>query len=181
MLDIKSKELKAISVHLLFNPQKSIYASEIADQLGLDISNATKALGRLVREGLAVKEKRGGHWFYRLNHDYPLLPEIRKIILFKYGLKQVLEKELRKLKGIKEAYIYGSYARDRLEAESDIDILLVGSHQASAGQKILSDLEKYFGREFNAVDMDRQEFDARKKKNDEFIKEIFRNKNIKIL
>lgn len=181
MLEIKSKEIRTLSVYLLFNPQKRSYASELANDLGLDQSNTAKALSRLTREGLVLKEKRGGHWFYSLNPDYPMLKEAKKIVLFKYGLRQVLAKEFKKLKGLEEAYIYGSYARDELEAESDIDILLIGSHRASSAAKILSGLEKYFGREFNAVDMDRKEFTARQKRNDEFLTEVFNNEHIKII
>ncbi|MEA3450125.1 MAG: nucleotidyltransferase domain-containing protein [Patescibacteria group bacterium] len=181
MIEIKSKEIKQILVYFLFNQQKKVYSSEIANLLDLDVSNTGKALNKIVKEGILKKEKRGGHWFYCLNKDYPMFSEVKKIILFKYGLDVLLKKKLKKLKGIEEAYIYGSYAKGGLEAESDIDILLIGNHSVSEALGIFLKLQKYFGREFNSFDMDREEFEKKIKNKDDFLRDIFNNEHIRIL
>lgn len=181
MFEIKSREIKLLLRYFFFNPSKKYYSSELAARLNLDASNVNKSLRKLTQEGILGKEKRGGHWFYFLNREYPLLNEAKKIFLFKYGLDKFLGGKLKTIKGLEEAYIYGSYAKGGLEAESDIDILLIGSHSSLKAVEKLIELQNYFGREFNSVDMSREEFDKRKRGEDEFIKNIFSDRIIRIL
>jgi len=60
---------------------------------------------------------------------------MKNIAQKKFGLEEQLKKVLKKIEGIKKAFIFGSYAKDTLETESDIDLLLVGSHGALEIQK----------------------------------------------
>jgi predicted nucleotidyltransferase len=181
MFNIKSQEIRLILLYLFFNPKKSLFASELASKLKLDVSNTAKALRKLDKEGIIKKEKRGGHWFYFLNNEYPMLKETKKIFLFKYGLDKILKERLKNIKNLEEAYIFGSYAKGELEAESDIDILLIGDHEAMQVIENLNKLKDYFGREFNTIDMTEKELKDRKKNKDGFIEDIFNNKTIKIL
>jgi predicted nucleotidyltransferase len=116
-----------------------------------------------------------------LNKNYPLLGEVKKWYKLKYGLEKKLEKELRRLNGLKEAYIFGSYAKNSFGPESDIDILLIGSHSSIEAKRLLEKIETESKRELNVLDMTENELKKRKKKNDEFIEEIFKNKIIKII
>ncbi len=181
MLELKSKETRMLSVYFFLNPEKKSYARELAEKIGLDPSNTAKALGKLADEGLVIREKRGGHWFYFLNKEYPLLDEARKILMFKYGMAEMLKKKLKGLEGLEEAYIFGSYAKGDYGAESDIDVLLIGSHSAIKADERLAVLGKYFDREFNGIDMDRRELEKRRREKDDFIRDVFKGKFIKIL
>ena len=67
-----------------------------------------------------------------------------------------------------------------MEAESDIDVLLVGSHNSLDIQKEIVNLQKNINREINIIDMTEEEF-LDKKKNNEFVKNILKNKYIKII
>jgi len=67
-----------------------------------------------------------------------------------------------------------------LEPESDIDLLLVGSHSALKVQKEIIKLQKEFDREINIIDMTETEFNKKKQK-DEFLKNIFNDKYIQII
>jgi len=86
---------------------------------------------------------------------------------------------LKKVKGIKKVYIYGSYAEDKLSAHSDIDLLVIGSHKIIALQKELNSLQKEIDRKINTVNMDKSDFNKRKKRNS-FVKGIPENKHIEI-
>ena len=96
-------------------------------------------------------------------------------------LKEKLSASLRNLKELKEAYIFGSYARGDFSAESDIDILLIGSHSSIEAKRLLFELQKHLQREFNIVDFTEKEYARRKKNKDEFIENIFEGKIIKII
>ncbi|MBU4299179.1 hypothetical protein KJ636_03995 [Patescibacteria group bacterium] len=50
--------------------------------------------------------------YYFINKKYPLLKEAKKTFELKYGIGDLIATELKKIKGIKESYIFGSYAED---------------------------------------------------------------------
>jgi len=103
------------------------------------------------------------------------------VIEEKIIIQKKAKEELRDLKELKEAYIFGSYARGDFSAESDIDILLIGSHSSIEAKRLLFELQKHLQREFNIVDFTEKEYARRKKNKDEFIENIFEGKIIKII
>jgi predicted nucleotidyltransferase len=105
---------------------------------------------------------------------------MKKIAQKKFGLEEQLRNSLKKVKDLKMAFIFGSYAKDKLEPESDIDLLMIGSHSALKAQKEIIKLQKEFDREINIIDMTETEFEERRQR-DEFLKDIFKNKYIQII
>lgn len=97
------------------------------------------------------------------------------------GFEKVLKERLKELNGIKSAYLFGSYARDNLSVESDIDILIVGTPDVVKLQKALLEIQQLTGREINSVEMTEKEFKQRIKKKDPFLEDVFSKKHIKIL
>jgi hypothetical protein len=67
-----------------------------------------------------------------------------------------------------------------LRRESDIDLLLVGSHSSLEAKRRLLPLQKAIGREINVVDMDQKEFEEAKQKKDPFIENVLSGKKIEI-
>ena len=149
--------------------------------LKLDPGNLDRKLKELEKEGLLASEKKGNLKYYFLNSHYPLLHEFEKWYNMKYGLEKRLAETFKKLKGLKEAYVFGSYARGNFGSQSDIDILLIGNHSSIEAQKLVSGIQNDLKRELNLIDMTEKEFTKRKKNKDELIVEIFKNKNIKII
>ncbi len=73
--------------------------------------------------------------YYSINKKYPLLKEVKKAFELKYGLGDLIANSLKKIKEIKEAYIFGSYAKRNFGAESDIDLLIIGDHDTMKATK----------------------------------------------
>jgi len=111
---------------------------------------------------------------------YPLLGELRNIFLKTVGLEDRIRTVFNNLPGTKKAYIYGSYAQNKMAAHSDIDLLVVGDHRIILLQKQLNTLQKELDREINTVNMDENEFKKRQRNNDPFILEILKSKHIKL-
>jgi DNA-binding MarR family transcriptional regulator len=80
-------------------------------RLSVDPSNLSKVLGRLEREGLFRSEVSGHEKYFQLNSEYPLFDEVRSIIAKTIGAVPLLARSLKKIEGIEEAYLYGSFAR----------------------------------------------------------------------
>lgn len=181
MLNLKSQIAIKVLGYFFLNHNQEKYTNELARILNVDAGNLDRKLKELEKEGILRSEMRGNQRYYFLNKDYPFLRETKKLYSAKYGLVTELKSKLSKLKGLVEAYIFGSYAKGNLGSESDIDLLLVGDHSSLEAKRAIIDLQSMYQREFNIVDMELNEFEARKKGGDEFLKEIFRNKIIRII
>lgn len=181
MIPLKSKITRALLNYFFLNPDAALYVNELSEKLCLDKRNLVKKLKSLETEGLLKSQPRGNLKLYTINKNYPLYNEYRKIIFKTLGLESKLRGLLGKIKGVKKAYIYGSYAKDALNAHSDIDLLVVGSHKIAVLQKDLIKLQKETDREINAVHMDEKDFNKRQKAGDPFICGILKERHIKII
>jgi predicted nucleotidyltransferase len=181
MIKFNSKITVKILDYFFLNPQKKRYINELADIIEVDVGNLFRKLKELESEGIFSSESQGNQKYYFLNKNYPLLKELKKIFEAKYGLTNILKEKLLQLKNLREAYIFGSYAKDSLQQESDIDVLLIGNHSSIEAQKLIIPIQKTIGREVNVIDITKQDFDERKKRKDEFINNIFSDKVIKLI
>ncbi|MDP3057380.1 MAG: nucleotidyltransferase domain-containing protein [bacterium] len=181
MFNLKSEiTIKALR-YFFINPSKKNYINELARILEADPGNLSRKLQKLEKEGILSSEFSGEQRYYFINKNYPLLKEVKKAFELKYGLGDMIACSLKKIKGIKEAYIFGSYAKGDFEAESDIDVLIIGDHQVMEAAKALLPVQEKIRREINVVDLTEEEFAKRKKNKDEFITNIFSGKAVKIL
>ena len=181
MISFKSKIAQTVLSYFLLNQERELYVNEMAKKFKVDRGNLVKKLAEWAREGILIKSQRGNLSIYRINGNYPFLSELRSIAQKSFGIEELLRTALKKIKGIKSAIIFGSYAKNKLSAESDIDLFLIGSHNSLEALKVIVKLQKQFDREINIVDMTEREFNKRKKNKDEFISHIFADKTIKII
>jgi len=181
MISLKSEVTKKLLSYFFINPDKVLYVNEISKTLQLDKRNLVKKARELEKIGLLKSEKRGNLKLYSINRSYSLYEEYRKIIIKTLGFEECLRRVLRTTKGAKEAYIYGSYARDKMDTHSDIDLLVVGGHDILALQKKLAKLQKEISREINAVNMGESDFRKRVKQKNSFVKGILEQKYIRII
>jgi len=181
MLIQKSSISKKLLLYFFSNKKEEKYGRELAALLKVDPKNLHTKLKEFVKEGLIMGRKSGNREYYKLNGYFPLLKEYEKIIHKELGLEPSLKKLLSPIKGIKEAYIFGSYARGDQDPQSDIDVLIIGNHKAIEAQKSILDLQRESGREINIIDMTLQEFNRKKKAKNPLINDILKKPKIKII
>lgn len=181
MIPLRSEITKKLLNYFFINPHESLYVNELSRKLGLDKRNLVKKLKELEKDGILKSQNRGNLKLYSINKNYPFYKEYEKIIRKTIGLEDELRKVAKEVPGIKEAYIYGSYAKDKMDTHSDLDLLIIGDHEILSLQKKLSKLQKEIDREINSVSMDESEFKKRIKNRDPFIMDILNRKNIRIL
>jgi len=181
MISFKSKVTIKILNYYFLNPDAKYYINELANILSLDPKNVYLKLKELEKEGILDSEFRGKERYFSLAKNYPLLDNYRQIFLKTFGLEQKLKHIIDGIQGVEEAYIYGSYASNKMDSSSDIDMLLVGSHSTMELQKIINRLQKETGREFNIINLNKKEFEKMKKDKDQFISNIFKGTIIKLL
>lgn len=181
MMVLGSKSVQRLLAYYFTNPGAHHYLRELAGLLGVDPANLLRELRRLEREGLFTSERNGRERYFRLNRHHALYPELRGIVFKTVGVPARLRSVLAKVKGVKEAYLYGSFARNRADAASDIDLLIVGNPQPEELEPPIRRLEKQFRREVNYTLLSPEEFKSRRARHDAFLEDVWRHKKITLV
>ncbi len=181
MLELRSKSRQRLLAYYFTNPMARHHLRDLADRLSVDPSNLSKELGRLEREGLFQSEVNGRQKYFRLNREYPLFNEVRSIVAKTIGAVSAITESLRKIEGIEEAYLYGSFARNQQEAGSDIDVLVIGAPREGPLAEAMGSLERRLGREINYTVLTRREFESRRERKDAFLEEVWHKERVSLL
>jgi predicted nucleotidyltransferase len=171
---------QALILSIFFaNPQKSFYFRELARMLNKAPGVFQKDINDLEVEGFINSNFIGRSRFFRLNKKYPFYNEIKNIINKTVGIEKIIAGELYNINGIKNAFIYGSYAQGTNDTFSDIDMIIIGNINEKLLEKTLLSIEKRYKREINYTIYSSTEFD-KKKKSDPFVRMILAKKIIKL-
>jgi predicted nucleotidyltransferase len=178
MLELRSKARRKLLAYYFTNPAARHHLRDLAGRLKVDPSNLSKELGRLEREGLFRAEVSGRQKYFQLNRGYPLFKEVRSIVAKTIGAVPLIAESLKKIDGIDEAYLYGSFARGRQDAASDIDVLVIGTPRGRVLAKAVRKLERQLGREINYTVLAVKEFKSLRGRKDAFLASVSRNKRV---
>ena len=181
MLDLRSKARQRLLAYYFTNPTVRRHLRDLAERLSIDPSNLSKELGRLEREGLFRSEVSGRQKYFQLNRKYPLFEEVRSIVAKTIGAIPLIAQSLKKVEGIGEAHLYGSFARNQQDASSDIDVLVIGSPGGEALAEVIQKLERRLGREINYTVFSRKEFESRRNRKDAFLENVWHNKRVSLV
>lgn len=160
---------------LLFGqPERSFYATEIIRLADAGSGAVQRELARLSQSGLVTVTRIGNQKHYQANPDSPLFEELCSIVQKTVGLVGPIREALEPLsQQIKLAFIYGSVAKQRDTASSDIDLMMV-SDSLSYGE-IFAALEKLIRRlqrPVNPTVYSQRDFDKRVAEGNPFLKRV---------
>lgn len=181
MISLRSRVTQGLLSHFFLHEGEAFYINQLAKNLGLDRGNLIKKLKELADAGLLQSEFRGNQRYYSLNRKYPLYGEYRAIFQKTLGMEAKLSKILHRISGVKKAWLFGSYVFSRMDAASDIDLLVVGDQNTLLLYKELANIQKTMGREINSINMSPKEFQERQKRKDPFLKQVFKGKTVQLL
>jgi len=178
MLDLRSKARQRLLAYFFTNPAARHHLRDLAGRLAIDPSNLSKELGRLEREGLFQSEVSGRQKYFHLNRKYSLFAEVRGIVEKTIGAAPLIAQTLKRIEGINEAYLCGSFAGNQQDAASDIDVLIIGAPHEEILAEAARKLERQLGREINYTVMTPGEFESRRARNDAFLDSIWQDKHV---
>jgi predicted nucleotidyltransferase len=113
---------------LLLNSHQRIYATELANHLGVRPSTLQRDLAKCTQAGILKMSRSGNRTYFQANEDCPVFPELRALLIKTCGLVDLLRGELARLSSkIKVAGVYGSMASGTETSGSDVDLLIIGS------------------------------------------------------
>lgn len=179
MLKLSQTKINILGI-LLTNPERSFYMREIGKILNCKPGVFQKSINELVKEEILLNEFKANARFFKANLQYPLYKELKNVILKTVGIIGSLKEVLKKIAGIKLAFIYGSYAQEKEHSLSDIDIIIIGKINEDLVVKQLDKLENELKREFNYKIYSNSDF-LKYKKSDSFLKNILKDKKIMLV
>jgi len=169
LAELLSSRGKAEIFRLLFGPaQRELHVREIERQSGLADATVRQELKKLSRLDLVESRLDGNRTYYHANIKHPLYPDIRNLVLKTEGLVEVLRESLVN-SNIKLAFVFGSVAAGSDKAESDIDLMVIGTVSLRHLGKLLSGTATRVGREINPHVFSIEELKRRIKTGDHFI------------
>ena len=161
----------------LTQPEKWWYLSELADRLGTSPSSLQRELSSLVASGILMHRREGTRAYFKAETQSPVFRDLQQLFKKTAGLVPILEQILKPF-GIKIqcAFIYGSVARSREQAMSDVDLMVVGRTGLADLSPTLRKAEELLGREVNVTVYSPEEFRKKIKSRDHFLTAILRTR-----
>jgi predicted nucleotidyltransferase len=138
---------------------ESFYLRQLARRTDITLGAIQRELRQLVAAGLVTRKTLGSQTFYTANQAGPVFEEMRSLVAKTVGIHDVLLDALRPLeKKISLAFVYGSTARSRENAESDVDLMIVGRVHFADVIEHLAEAQKTLSREINPTVYSTHEF-----------------------
>lgn len=160
----------------LLHPEKWWYLTELASHLGTSPSSLQRELQSLTRSGLLELKQDGRRTYYKARTDSPVFAELRQLLAKTAGIIPTLQSEIARFPTITHAFLYGSIARSQEDAQSDIDLMIVGSIPTARLVPMLRRLEQLFNREINVTRYSENEFCAKIRSGDHFLLSVLKGK-----
>lgn len=154
-----SKSRLAILGLLYLNADKRFYLRQIVSMTRLGMGSVQREVLSLSQGGLILRAPEGRQVYYKANQDCPIFQELKAIIVKTAGLADVMRERLAPLGArCRVAFVYGSFAEGVDNAQSDVDIMVVGDVSFSDVSDALGDAQTILGREVNPTVYDVREF-----------------------
>ena len=146
---ITSKTRVELITWFVTHPGERFYYRQLITILHASKQSIQNELARLESTGLLSSQKEANIRFYSVNTDFILYPEIKSLIFKTVGIGDELRNALGEIGDIGSAFIYGSVAKNKEDARSDIDIMVIGDVSVDAIHEAIMKSEKRLGREIN--------------------------------
>lgn len=155
------QQLRLLGV--LFAPEaEQLSIGELADRAGVSQSTTSHEIARLVAHGIVTDRRVGRTRLVSANRALPWAGDLQAMLAKTVGVPALLAHALAGVKGIDEAWVFGSwaarYAGETGPPPADIDVLMVGSASLRAVRAACRTVEERIGREVNPVVLERAEW-----------------------
>lgn len=155
-------------------PERSYHLSELRRLTGLGSASLQREINRLVVAGLANSALKGNQRQISANLQSPLFKELSDLTRKVMGAAALITEALRPIEQkIEVAFLYGSVAKQSDHAESDIDIMMIGS-DLTLGEVLeqLLPVEEMLCRKVNPTCYTVGEFKKRLSDTDSFVNKV---------
>ena len=172
-----------VLAYLFGQPERSFFATELIKLAGGGSGAVQRELARLEESGLVVVTRLGTQKHYQANPKSPIFSELCGIAQKTVGLAEPLREALKPLaKRISAAFVYGSVAKKKDTAASDIDLMVISGKVTYADLfTVLEEVLTRLGRQVNATVYSSQELAKRVKQDNAFVTRVLAQPKIWIV
>ena len=169
---------------LLFGqPDRRFYANELIELTRSGSGAVQRELRRLTDSGLITATSEGGRRYFQANAAAAIFDELRSIVLKTVGASEPLKAALAPLSPqIQLALIYGSVAKGRETASSDLDLLVVseslGLEELYAA---LAPAERQLARKVSVTLYTPAEFQRRRTERNPFLTKVLASEHVTLI
>jgi predicted nucleotidyltransferase len=157
MLDdvLLGKTRAAILREFYLNPDRRISFNELVRRLKSGAGAVSRELKVLIESGLITEEREGNHRFLTAGKQSPLFAELKAFIAKASGAPSIVREALRDLEDqIELALVFGSVAKGNERADSDLDLLVIGTAGYSVVSERMYAIEGRLGRKVQTLYFD---------------------------
>ena len=158
---------------------KAFYVRQIARHTHASAGSVRRELEKLAGVDLIIRTSVGNLVFYQANQTNPVFAEMRSLVNKTVGIFNVLRSALEKLSAqITIAFVYGSVASQTETAESDIDLLIIGSVVLDDVLACLPQAETALNRTVNPTVYSVAEFTQKLKEGNHFLNAVVKGPKV---
>ncbi len=186
LAEILSSKVRAELFRLLFDSNTlKLHMREIERRSHLAIGTIQQDLKKLTGLDLVTSHRDGNRLYYRANPNHPLFHEVKNLVIKTTGAVPLLteafhSKEVSQ-KEILIAFIFGSIARNEERAESDIDLMVIGTIGLRKISHLVSGMSEKLGREINPYVLTPKDFKKKLSIQDHFLTQVMSTKKLFII
>ncbi len=120
---------------VLLNPDHEWTLTELARRVGASVSSAQREVTKAEQAGVLASRRLGSARLVSAAPS-PLTGPLTELLLRSFGPKQIIAEELSGLRGMRDAYLFGSWAArycgEQGAPPMDVDVLVVGEPDRDA-------------------------------------------------
>jgi len=151
--------------YLFAHADAAISIAELERRTGIPQQTISREVDRLAEAGLLAVRSSGRMRLVAANVGSPYFAELQALLLKVVGPAVFLSEALAEVRGIREAHVFGSWAR-RYRGEvgpspADVDVVVVGDPDPETVDTVCMDVGRRLGLEVNAIVLSEREWDAR--------------------
>jgi predicted nucleotidyltransferase len=172
----------ALLAMLYGHVDQSFYVRQLVRALGAGHGALQRELKYLTEMGLVLRRNQGNQVLYQANSQSPIFSEIKGLITKTVGIHDVIRSALASLgPEIQIVFVYGSVARQKERANSDVDLMVLGDASFSEVVSALRPAQKALGREINPTVFPASEFRSKLAAGNHFLRSVMKEKRLFVL
>ena len=184
MLDkLMGSRIRAKLLGWLFtHTDQRYFVRQLTSLLGEDSTNLSRELSKLQNLGILTSTFEGRQKYFQANPDSPVLNELKGLAVKTVGVAGQLKNALEPISvKISAAFLYGSFADNRFDSGSDIDLAVISEIPSKEVNRALGKARKTLGREINLVVFTPAEFEKKATGGHHFVNSLVKTTKIFII
>jgi predicted nucleotidyltransferase len=173
----------ALLTQFLTHPGEHYHIRGLARTLRVakNARSVQRELERLEAAGVLLSERVANLRYFTVNTSSPVYPELQAIVWKTTALGDVLRTALADLDQVEWAFIYGSCATAQADANSDVDLMIIGQVDVERLASVVAACERRLSRPIHFVVFPREELLERLARAEPFVNNVMAGAKIVLL